>query len=81
MDEESKNVVRTVFSVPNAFSETGGFMTISFLITAILISRVQSTIYFTSLAKSFYKYQESETPVAGDERQPTDLVGKIIKAI
>jgi hypothetical protein len=81
MDEESKKVVRTVFSLPNAFSETGGFMTVSFLITAILISRVQSTIYFTSLAKSFYKYQDNEASVGGDERQPNDLVGKIIKAI
>jgi uncharacterized membrane protein YhiD involved in acid resistance len=44
-----------------AFSNAGGFMTVVFMITAIIVQRMQSTIYFTQLIKSFYKYQE-ETP-------------------
>jgi hypothetical protein len=40
------------------FSETGGFMTIVFMLTAIFASRLQNTIYYTTLIKSFYKQQK-----------------------
>jgi hypothetical protein len=47
-------------TIPDAFSETGGFMTVIFLFSRIIIGRLQSTIYFSTLVKSFYKYYPDE---------------------
>lgn len=40
----------------DAVGQAGGFMTITFLITLIVVQYLQKTIYFTSLIKSFYNY-------------------------
>jgi hypothetical protein len=32
-------------------------MTVIFLVTLIVVQRLQTTIYFTSLIKSFYRFQ------------------------
>ena len=57
LDDSYKSVTRQIFTFANAASLTGGFMTVIFLVTLILVQRVQQTIYFSSLIKSFYKYQ------------------------
>lgn len=57
MDDTHKSVTRKVFTMVDAFSQVGGFMTIIFLVTLIFVQRIQSTIYFSTLIKSFYKYQ------------------------
>lgn len=57
MDDTQKETVRQIATVSMAFSNTGGFMTIVFIFTAIIVQRLQSTIYYTQLIKSFYKYQ------------------------
>ena len=49
---------RDIVTLGMVFSNAGGFMTIVFMITAIIVQRMQTTIYFTQLIKSFYKYQE-----------------------
>ena len=56
MDDTYKYTVRKVASVATAFSATGGFMTIIALVTLYIVSRMQSTVYFSSLIKSFYTY-------------------------
>ena len=55
MDYNHSKTVRRVTTFAMVFAETGGFMTVTFLITAILLSRVRDTIYYTTLIKSFYK--------------------------
>jgi hypothetical protein len=56
MDDTHKFTVRTVATLFGAFSDAGGFMTIVYIVTTVIVTRLQSTIYFTSLIKSFYKY-------------------------
>ncbi len=55
MDYSHSKTVRRVSTFAMVFSDTGGFMTVTFLITAIVVSRLQDTIYYTTLIKSFYK--------------------------
>ena len=47
-------------TIPDAFSETGGFMTVIFMLSKIIIGRLQSTIYFSTLIKSFYRYNPED---------------------
>ena len=47
-------------TIPDAFSETGGFMTVIFMLSKIIIGRLQSTIYFSALIKSFYRYNPED---------------------
>lgn len=56
MDDSKKETVRNIVTIGMAFSNTGGFMTIVFMVTAIVVQRMQKTIYYTQLIKSFYKY-------------------------
>jgi GH25 family lysozyme M1 (1,4-beta-N-acetylmuramidase) len=53
--------MRTVHTFLKAFSESGGFMSVIYIIMTVIVARLQSTIYFTSLIKSFYKYQPGIT--------------------
>ncbi len=55
MDDSYKITTRKVVTLAEAFANTGGFMTVTFLVTLILVQRLQSTIYFTTLIKSIYK--------------------------
>lgn len=65
-------------TIPDAFSETGGFMTVIFMLSKIIIGRLQSTIYFSTLIKSFYRYNpedqhdEDVKPRDDSERQFND---------
>jgi len=59
MDDSLKITERDIVTLGMVFSNAGGFMTIVFMITAIIVQRMQSTIYYTQLIKSFYKYQET----------------------
>ena len=54
---------RDIVTLGMVFSNAGGFMTIVFMITAIIVQRMQTTIYFTQLIKSFYKYQETPNEI------------------
>jgi hypothetical protein len=56
-------------TIPDAFSETGGFMTIIFILSRIIIGRLQSTIYFSTLIKSFYRYNPDDQD---GEKKPYD---------
>lgn len=47
-------------TIPDAFSATGGFMTIIYMLSNIILGRLQSTIYFSTLIKSFYRYEPEE---------------------
>ena len=40
MDDEHKELIRRIFTLSDAFSKVGGFMTIIFMITEIVVSRV-----------------------------------------
>ena len=57
MDDAHKSTTRKVVTFADAFSVTGGFMTVMFLVAMLVVQRLQSTIYFSSLIRSFYKYQ------------------------
>jgi hypothetical protein len=72
MDDSHKDTIRSVSTLSDALSQTGGFMTVCFLIVLIIVQRFQRTIYFSSLIKSFYRYQpdlisddENEIPQKG----------------
>jgi hypothetical protein len=56
MDETHKKTTRTVATFFGVISDSGGFMTIVYIVTTVIVTRFQSAIYFTSLIKSFYKY-------------------------
>jgi hypothetical protein len=56
-DDSFKKTKRQVMTIPDAFSNTGGFMTVIYMISKIILGRLQSTIYFSSLIKSFYRYE------------------------
>jgi hypothetical protein len=64
-DDSHRDTVRNVNTIPMAISDSGGFMTIIFMATMIIVQRLQNTIYYTTLIKSFYHYQE-ETPESID---------------
>jgi len=59
-DDSYKKTKRKTMTIPDAFSETGGFMTVIFIMSKIIIGRLQSTIYYSTLIKSFYKYNPEE---------------------
>lgn len=59
-DDSYKKTKRKTMTIPDAFSETGGFMTVIFMLSKIIIGNLQSTIYFSSLIKSFYRYNPDE---------------------
>lgn len=59
MDEEYSVSVREVKTFMMAFSDTGGVITIAFTVFRILMLQFGDTIYYTSLIRSFYKYQKS----------------------
>ena len=59
-DDSYKITKRKTMTIPDAFSETGGFMTVIFMMSKIIISHFQSTIYFSTLKKSFYRYNSEE---------------------
>jgi len=40
MDDEHKELIRQVSTLSDAFSKIGGFMTVIFMITRIVVSRV-----------------------------------------
>ena len=56
MDDSLKETERQVYTFFMAFSATGGFMTVLYLVTLVIVQRFQSTIYHTTLIKSLYKY-------------------------
>jgi hypothetical protein len=60
MDDTYRKSIRRVSTYQMALSDTGGFMTITFLLAAIIVQRLQATIYNSTLIKSFYKYQHSD---------------------
>jgi hypothetical protein len=41
MDDTHKKSTRRVYTFPQVFSDTGGFMTVTFLITVIIVNRLQ----------------------------------------
>ena len=59
-DDSYKKTKRKVMTIPDAFSETGGFMTVIFILSRIILGRLQSTIYFSTLIKSFYRYNPDD---------------------
>ncbi len=61
MDDTYRKTIRRVFTYQMALSDTGGFMTVIFLLAAIIVQHLQTTIYNSTLIKSFYKYQQSES--------------------
>ena len=76
MDNTHKLTVRRVSTLFDAFSDSGGFMTIVYILTTVILTRFQSTIYFTSLIKSFYKYQPEQMP---EQLSSKSKVVKIMK--
>jgi hypothetical protein len=60
MDDTQRNSVRRVMTFPMVFADTGGFMTITFLVTVIIVERLQTIIYYSTLIKKLYKYQNED---------------------
>jgi hypothetical protein len=49
MDDQYKISTRKVVTFQKAFSDSGGFMSIIFLASMILVRNVQTSVYYTSL--------------------------------
>jgi hypothetical protein len=58
-DDSYTKTRRKVMTIPDAFSGTGGFMSIIFILSRIILGHLQSTIYYSNLIKSFYRYSSS----------------------
>lgn len=56
MDESYKETTRQAYTFPMAISATGGFMTFIFLVTLLIVQRLQTVIYFSTLIRSLYRY-------------------------
>ena len=56
MDDTIKYTERNVATFAKAFANTGGFMTIIFMVALIIVQRLQASIYYSTLIQSFYKY-------------------------
>ena len=56
LDNQKAETIRKVKTFMMAMQETGGFMTITLLLTMILLQKLQSTVYYTTLIKSFFKF-------------------------
>ena len=54
MDDQYKSTIRKVTTISIIFSETGGFMSVVFLIAIIAVKNAQIFFYNTTLMKSFY---------------------------
>lgn len=54
MDDSRKSTHRTVRSLIMAFSDAGGLMSIVYTAAVVLVHRLSTSIYFTSLINSFY---------------------------
>ncbi|CDW87692.1 UNKNOWN [Stylonychia lemnae] len=57
MDDQVKTVNRKLMTFLDALGNTGGFMSILFVIAFAMIQYFQKTIYYTSLIKSLFVYQ------------------------
>ncbi|CDW76806.1 UNKNOWN [Stylonychia lemnae] len=57
MDDEVKQIERKVFNVSDALKNTGGFMSVVLIIAYILVYKIQQAIYYNTLIKSLYRYQ------------------------
>lgn len=68
MDDQYKISTRKVVTFQKAFSDSGGFMSIIFLASMILVRNVQTSVYYTSLTQGFYKYEvdSSSDPASPD---------------
>ncbi|CDW71381.1 UNKNOWN [Stylonychia lemnae] len=59
MDDQVKTVNRKLMTILDALGNTGGFMSIIIVIAYGMISQVQKTLYYTSLVKSLFVFQEN----------------------
>ena len=59
MDDSVKTISRQVSTLEMVISKTGGVMSVVFILTLVIVQRLQRTIYFTSLVSSIYQYQFS----------------------
>ncbi|CDW78786.1 UNKNOWN [Stylonychia lemnae] len=76
MDDTVKTIRRQAVTFIDALQNTGGFMSVLFVITLNLISYLQRTIYYTSLVKSLYQYQSEQNKASenlGNLRQAKEL--------
>ncbi|CDW80648.1 UNKNOWN [Stylonychia lemnae] len=59
MDDQVKTVNRKLMTILDALGNTGGFMSIIIVVAYAMIQYVQKTLYYTSLVKSLFVYQEN----------------------
>ncbi|CDW83536.1 UNKNOWN [Stylonychia lemnae] len=59
MDDQVKTVNRKLMTILDALGNTGGFMSIIIVVAYAMIQYVQKTLYYTSLVKSLFVFQEN----------------------
>ncbi|TNV81156.1 hypothetical protein FGO68_gene1145 [Halteria grandinella] len=73
MDESRSAQIRRVTSFLDAFSNTGGIITIIMGAVSVLISNVSNVKYFSSLISTFYWVDSNHTPADGPLVKPQPL--------
>ena len=60
MDDEVTNNQRSVYTLIDALSNTGGFISIFYSAVGFLISQIQASIFFLSIISKLFLYEYDE---------------------
>ena len=82
MDDSYKITIRKVTTLEMAAADTGGFMSVIFAITLILVRNFQQKIYQSTLIKDFYRVSDKSSKLEEAEEESIDSVtNKIVNRL
>ncbi len=74
MDDSYKITIRKVTTLEMAAADTGGFMTVIFAITIILVRNFQQKIYHSTLIRDFYSVADNSGKIEEAEVESINSV-------
>ena len=74
MDDSYKITIRKVTTLEMAAADTGGFMSVIFAITIILVRNFQQKIYHSTLIRDFYRVADNQSKIEEEEEESIDSV-------
>jgi phosphate uptake regulator len=72
MDDSYKITIRKVTTLMMAAADTGGFMSVIFAITIILVKNFQQIIYQSTLIRNFYRITDNSSKIDEAEVESID---------
>ena len=72
MDDSYKITIRKVTTLMMAAADTGGFMSVIFAITIILVKNFQQIIYQSTLIRNFYRITDNSSKIEEAEIESID---------